>query len=76
MKLRRAAANRLRGGGKLVLALLLLTVTTALPTRVSMLEHVLVKDWLPGGGVETRNYFDVPVEDGVAKIPLAGRERG
>ncbi len=31
---------------------------------------------LPGGGVETRNFFDVPVEDGVATIPLAGRERG
>jgi hypothetical protein len=111
MKLRRAAANRLRGGGKLVLALLLLTATTAFAAavpgpaqpgtirirsrwrrsfaaaqtdlalrvdgrpQVSMLEHVQVKAWLPGGEVETCNFFDVPVEDGVATIPLAGRER-
>jgi gamma-glutamyltranspeptidase/glutathione hydrolase len=53
-----------------------LTLRVDGPTQVSMLEHVQIKAWLPGGGVDTRNFFDVPVEDHVATIPLAGRQRG
>jgi gamma-glutamyltranspeptidase / glutathione hydrolase len=54
-----------------------LTLRVDGPTQASTLEMVQVKAWPRGGGeAQTRVFFNVPLDDGVSTIPLAGRERG
>jgi gamma-glutamyltranspeptidase/glutathione hydrolase len=54
-----------------------LTLRVDGPTQASILEMVQVKAWPRGGGeAQTRVFFNVPLADGVATIPLTGRERG